>query len=445
MGAHSLERASDDGERLGQYGERDGPECAERGGLRGFRESNPSDARGDDAREPARAGECLSLDQRGLRGRVERLRIPRGAPATIDGHAPFVIFALPRSRTYWLSKFLSAGEWHCGHDELRYCRSLDDAKAWLSQPYTGTVETAAAPWWRLLRAYAPNARVVTIRRPVEEVVASLLRIDGVVFEPSALTKRMRQLDAKLGQIEARVANCRSFRYEDMRRPNVCRDIFQFCLSGQGEPPIWDHRRWDGLATQNLQCSLPAMVRYIRANFEQLEKLAKTAKHVALSLVSRAAPNDIDGVEFQTEPFETWFSDAQSLFAAHLVQVGEAPDNFRRKNLPLMRELDRLGCMQIATARSNGRIFGYLMTVLSPSLEHENVLTSIHTTFFADPSFRGLGVKLQRFALEKLRERGVAEAYMRTGVRGDGPRMGSLYRRLGAAPDGELFKLDMGAA
>jgi hypothetical protein len=76
--------------------------------------------------------------------------------------APFVVFSSPRSRTFWLSKFLSVGGWHCGHEELRYARDLGDVKTWLAMPRTGTVETAASPFWRTLRDLAPDARVVIL-------------------------------------------------------------------------------------------------------------------------------------------------------------------------------------------------------------------------------------------------------------------------------------------
>ena len=56
-------------------------------------------------------------------------------------------------------------------------RMLSDVQAWLSQDAVGTAETAGAPWWRLLPRYRPDARVVVVRRPVREVVDSLMRIE----------------------------------------------------------------------------------------------------------------------------------------------------------------------------------------------------------------------------------------------------------------------------
>ena len=55
------------------------------------------------------------------------------------------------------------------------------------------------------------------------------------------------------------------------------------------------------------------------------------------------------------------------------------------------------------------------------------------------------MKLQRAAIETLQARGVNEVFFRAGVRGSGPRMGAMYRRLGAADDGQLYKLNLKAA
>jgi hypothetical protein len=98
------------------------------------------------------------------------------------GPPPFVVFSLPRCRTKWLSVFLQYGPWSVGHDELRHARSLDDVTSWLSQPCTGTVETAASPFWRLLPA---GVRVVTVRRDVWDVVGSLFRA-GLEFDPAVM-------------------------------------------------------------------------------------------------------------------------------------------------------------------------------------------------------------------------------------------------------------------
>ena len=348
---------------------------------------------------------------------------------------PFFIFGLPRSRTAWMARFLTYGEWNCGHEEIRHLRSMDDVKAWLGQPCTGTAETAGAPWWRLVQCLAPDARIVVVRRPVAAVVASLMNL-GLTFNEASLTVAMQRLDAKLDQIERRVPGVLSVQFDDLATEATCARVFEHCLPYQHDP-AW----WAAIAPVNIQINMHHLMRYYAAYQPQLLKLAKMAKQQTLAGMVRKSV-DLDGMTIQQESFDTFFHDGATLFAEHLVQVGEAPDAYMGKNIELLRVLDQLGAMQITTARSNGRMFGYLMAIISPSLESADTTSAMHTTFFASSDVRGLGIKLQRASIEALRERGVDELYLRAGPRGSGPKMGALYRRLGAHDDGQLFKLNL---
>jgi hypothetical protein len=349
---------------------------------------------------------------------------------------PFVVFALPRSRTAWLARFLTYGAWECGHDEIRHCRSLDDVRSWLSQPCVGSVETAAAPFWRLLRTLRLDARIVVVRRPVPDVVASLMALNLGCFDEAVLTTAMRRLDRKLEQIERRVPGVLSVAYADLTSEATCARIFEHCLSLPHDT-AW----WEAASAVNIQGNMLHCIRYFNAHAAQLAKLAKTAQHRIIAAM-RPAEREFDGVTFQVEPFRTFYRDAEPLFREHLVQTEQSPDDHARKNLPLLQALDDLGVLQCLTARANGRMFGYLMTIISPSLDSPDVMQGEHTIFFASPAIHGLGMRLQRAALETLRARGVHEVIMRAGHRGSGPRLGVLYRRLGAEAFGQMFRLEL---
>jgi hypothetical protein len=348
---------------------------------------------------------------------------------------PFVIFALPRSRTAWLSRFLSYGEWSCGHEEIRHARTMEDVKSWFAQPCTGTAETAGAPWWRLVQRISPDAKIVVVRRRISDVVTSLMNL-GLPFNEISLIREMTRLDHKLDQIERRMSNVLSVQFDDLATEATCAQVFEHCLPYKHDP-AW----WAAAAAVNVQINMTHLLRYFSAHQPQLTKLAKMAKQQTIAGMARKSVEP-DGVTIQQESFETFYRDGTALFAEHLVQVGESPDAFMCKNIELMRVLDQLGAMQITTARSNGRMFGYLMAIINPSLESEEITSAVHTTFFASADFRGLGIKLQRASIEALRARGVDELIMRAGPRGSGPRMGALYRRLGAEDDGQMFKLNL---
>ena len=355
-----------------------------------------------------------------------------------EDHPGYVVFGLPRSRTTWLSRVLSFGDWICGHDELRHMRSLGDISAWFSQPCTGTVETSGAAWWRLLDRFAPDAKIAIVRRPVEEVVDSMMKLPRITFDRAALTKAMVAADRKLDQIEARVPGVLSVDYADLAREKTCAALFEFCL-----PYSHDRAHWFMFDKRKIETDFYALTRYCEAYRPQMERLASIAKHQTLSRLALRDPVAPDGVTFQEEDFATWLRDARSLYREHLVLVDEAPDDWAGKNLALMEKLYDIGAMQITTARSNGRMFGYLMTLISPSLTSEEVTSATHTTFYADPSMPGLGLKIQREALRRLQEKGVTEVFMEAGKRGSGPRIEAIFKRIGADRHGEVYRLQLG--
>lgn len=350
---------------------------------------------------------------------------------------PFVVFSLPRSRSAWLSRFLSYRDWACGHDQLRYARTLDDVKAWLSMPNYGTCETGGAPFWRLLMKYAPDVRVVTVRRPIEEVIESL-RKTGTDLDSQQVTKILTSLDRNLDQIEGRMPNVHSVRFADLADELPCAQVFEYCLP-YGHDQDW----WRNAAGVNVQVNFPALMRYAKANLPAMIKLASQARQTMLTDLAME-PVDMAGVTIRQESIGDMIRDCPDLFRRHCLAVGEQPENWMNKNIPTMRKLDEMGLLQIMIGRSNGKPFGYLMTMVCPSLEEEGRLSAHNALFYAAPEMPGLGLKLQRAALASLKEKGASEAFMRAGIRGDGDRMDVLYRRLGAHDFGRVYRVELAA-
>jgi hypothetical protein len=98
---------------------------------------------------------------------------------------------------------------------------------------------------------------------------------------------MHSLDHKLDQIERRVPGVKSFAYDDLRREEVCAELFEHCLPYPHDPAWWLH-----LDRLNLQVKLDHLMRYFVAHRPQLEKVAAQAKHRMLSAMCRSP--EIDG-------------------------------------------------------------------------------------------------------------------------------------------------------
>lgn len=362
------------------------------------------------------------------RGRAGQLRFLLSRVLKVP---PFIVYGLPRSRTFWLSRFLSYRDWNCGHDELRHARSMDDVKAWFSQDRTGTVETSAAPWWRLV---PKEIRTIVIRRPVPDVVASLARLG---FDPAAMTLIMTKLDRKLDQIERRVPGAISFRFDDLTSEAECARLFEYCL-----PHDHDHDWWATLAAMNLQVSMSGLIRYMVAYHPQLSGLAEIARR---SILANMGPRKLvqrDDVTIQEESCAAWLRDGTRLFEEHSIRLGESPDGYKRRNWDLMDAMDRNGAMQIHTARCNGRMVGYYVCFIAPATEDVSLVSAMQISVFVTTDFSGLALRLQRAAIEALRSKGVGEVCFRAGVKADGARMGAIYRRAGAEHIGQMYRLPL---
>ena len=358
---------------------------------------------------------------------------------------PFIVLSAGRSGSAALSRLLSYGNYDCGHEQMRYLRGLEDAQAWLSQDFTGTAETCAAPWWRLMLRLRPDIRVLIVRRPVHDIVDSWLRLDmrGVcTWRPDILARAAERTNRYLDRIAARVPAALTVQFADLGDEETGRRIFEHCL-----PYEFDQDWWARWAAENYQEDQPSLVRYYFHHREQMVGAATEVRKRMRRLLG-ARPTipepDADGVVIQREYRETFWRDAQDLMTEHCIAVGEPADQFLRKNLPLLNRLDDIGAGQIITARLNGRMLGYLISVVSPSLEAEDLLMATQLPFYVSPDAQNLRLvmRLQRAAIADAEARGVEEIYGRAGVRGDGPRLGIVYRRLGFDEFGQLYKLTL---
>jgi hypothetical protein len=363
---------------------------------------------------------------------------------------PFLVLALPRSRTAWLSRFLSYGPWTCWHEQARYVRDVSDVRSWLSQSFTGAAETTGARWWRLINAIRPDARIVIIRRPIKEVIDSVLRIDlggGKAFDRGRLTVALQRVDRALDEIERRLAPL-SVEFHALENEDICQRVFEHCL----EMPH-DHEWWQSLAPINVQCDFRALMRYVGAFSPQMSAAGRRCLHETRRLVRPEScrvtvlAEQEDGITIRQEPWPIFWKDGVDLFREHCKAVGEQEDEYLRKNMYIAGVLDYTNRWHVVTARCNGRMLGYLVSIIAPSIESERVTTATQTTFFVskDAKSSRLGLRLQRASIAALRARGINEIYMRAGVRGNGPYLDALYRRVGAKEFGALYKLPLEGA
>ena len=318
----------------------------------------------------------------------------------------------------------------CGHDEMRHVRSMEDVRCWFSAPCTGSVETAAAPFWRLLPA---GVRVVTVHRPVDEILPSLRRA-GMQFDEAIMRRHLAYLASKLRQIERRLPDVLSLSYADLATEEGCARLFEHCL-----PYQHDSAWWQAMAPINMQINLGHALHWFAAYRVPMEKTRRIARWEMLRGLRR--PVAMDGVVFQQETLAQAFSDrdGQRLMGDECAVLGEYPEAWQHMNIPLLQRLEEKGALHIMTARSNGRMFGYVVSALGEAFFALDQCEAEQVAFFADPSWPGLGRKLQHASIEDLRARGVNRVMM---FQPDETRVGLVYRRLGAKQTGQRYVLEL---
>lgn len=353
---------------------------------------------------------------------------------------PFVVFTAPRSRSFWASKFLSYGGWLVSHDEIMHLRSLEDLRSWLAMPGAGTVETSAAAFWRTLVEMRPDCRIATIRRDPEASLKSVMRVVPDL-DLAATRKMLRHQNAKLDQIEARMPDVCRVTFDDLATEQGCARLFEHCLPFRFDP-AW----WAGYAPLNLQCNIMALQRYYFAHAKQLAKLTAQVKHLTLRGMAPRSTAE-RGIVLTVEPYtEALCCEAVPLLKDHMALMDLDPNDWSKRPTATYQRLQDLGALQCVVARINGRMFGYLVSIIAPSFDVAGRTEALHTIFFADKSVFGLGMQMQRFAAEQLKARGVDELIMRTGNRtASSPKLGTMYERMGAVRVAAMYRLPLGEA
>jgi hypothetical protein len=198
---------------------------------------------------------------------------------------PFIIYSLGRSRSAWLSAFLTYRDWRCDHEAAVTLRSMDEARAFLAQPRHGTIESGVSPGWPLIRAMCPGIREVVIFRPVEDVIQSYLGVDiapRFTYDVPALRRNLTHFEHCLRRLAAR-PGVLSLDFDDLGTELGCRAVWERCL-----PYPFDREHWLDFKDRNIQCGLPALLAYYHDHRETVEAFKREAKSELRALARRRA-------------------------------------------------------------------------------------------------------------------------------------------------------------
>lgn len=176
--------------------------------------------------------------------------------------APFFVLSLPRSRSAWMSHYLSYDGARVGHDTLVEC---DNVAQFLSQfsesGLAGSCETGAMVGWRLLKQKLPEARICVVLRDVADVAVSLAK-QGLLVDTRELEARAAMLEMLAEQPGVLVLE-----YDELSLPEVAGALFEFCL----ERPF-DFGWWERMENINIQLDFGARVDRLRSRAPALAAL-----------------------------------------------------------------------------------------------------------------------------------------------------------------------------
>jgi hypothetical protein len=184
---------------------------------------------------------------------------------------PFIIFSLPRSRSAWMSHFLSYAGNKVGHDTLIQCPTIASfLDQFLLGTLAGSCETAGVLGWRLIRHLLPEAQLLVVRRNEGEVIDSLRKF-GLAENPREIEIRAVMLDLLSSQ-----PGVVTIPYEALDDGQVCQALFERCL---GIPMDWTW--WGQLARTNIQVKMPQRLLALIENQDQIQGLkADLARQLA---------------------------------------------------------------------------------------------------------------------------------------------------------------------
>lgn len=174
---------------------------------------------------------------------------------------PFLIFALPRSRTAWMAAFLSHERTLCHHEPSATFETPLDLWALLQEPI-GICDSMMTLLWRDALRFRPDARVVTVRRPLEDVLASAAAtgVSGPRTEHN-----IRRIAEELALVEENADL--TLAYDELATEEGCRRLFEFCLDRP-----FDVEWWQSLANRNIQCDISRRRREVELNLAGFRRI-----------------------------------------------------------------------------------------------------------------------------------------------------------------------------
>lgn len=148
--------------------------------------------------------------------------------------------------------------------------------------------------------------------------------------------------------------------------------------------------------------------------------------------------DRQPIEFAVEAWSSALPEMQRLFDAHWQEVALNRDAIKLDiDYELYARCERDEELHLVTARDDGWLVGYHLSVIRPHPHYRSTLHCTTDVFYLRPEYRkGMtGYKLLKFFLDSVRARGVKKIFMGTKMAID---IDPLLKRLGFTPIERIY-------
>ena len=192
---------------------------------------------------------------------------------------PYAVFSAGRSRTMWLSAFLTYGVCVCNFEATAKVSSLQEVLTMLGIPGMGFAETLAAPAWPLLLTAEPRLRTVVVRRPIEEILASLVAAtkDQLELDLPKLRHLLQYVRRALDKLSLQPQTL-TVDFHELAQEATCAAVFEHCL-----PYRHDHGWWKFLAAKNLNPDVRQLAALYLQRQEQIRAIGQECRHLMFRL------------------------------------------------------------------------------------------------------------------------------------------------------------------
>lgn len=136
------------------------------------------------------------------------------------------------------------------------------------------------------------------------------------------------------------------------------------------------------------------------------------------------------ITYQVEQWHDCLPEMEALWPLHWQEVAADKDVIPLEpNYEMYNMLVQTGQLHLLTARSDGKLIGYHVTIVRPHLHYKSSLSAFTDMYFIHPDFRKgmVGVNIFRAAEKSLKQRGVQKMFTGTKLSLD---MGRIFERLG---------------